>query len=83
MVVDLVVVEETDTAEVVVEVSLGVMIFQQLQVNRFIFKLVLVVLDRVETITKVTMVVDHILGTHLLSTLMVVKEVVMEIIAKT
>ena len=75
--------EETDTVEAVVEVSRGVMIFQRLQVNKFIFKLVLVVVDRVETITLVTMVVDHILGTQVLSTLKVVGEVVMELMDQT
>ena len=83
MVVDLVVEEETDTVEAVVEVSRGVMIFQRLQVNKFIFKLVLVVVDRVETMTLVTMVVDHILGTQVLSTLTVVGEVVMELMDQT
>ena len=75
--------EETDTVEAVVEVSRGVMIFQRLQVNKFIFKLVLVVVDRVETMTLVTMVVDHILGTQVLSTLTVVGEVVMELMDQT
>ena len=47
------------------------------------FQLDLVVMQVVQTMTTVGTVVDHILGTQVLSTLMVVEVVVMEITATT